>query len=95
MTNSKSFVSIAGKKKTIRLKNFESIMEGNSVQMPFLAPYRIPKNKETNELEPLTYVEYEWVSIENNIPIKRGIKVSGHGKLGVPTLRITRYLYME
>lgn len=84
---SKSFVSIKGKKKVIKLRNGESIMDGNSVQTPFLAPYRITKNKETGDLEPLTYVEYTWTAIENGVEIQRGLNVNGHGKLGVPTLK--------
>lgn len=85
--NEKQFVAIKGKRKTIKLRSGESIMDGNSVQMPFLAPYRISKNKETGELEPLTYVEYRWTSIENGVEVTRGINVNGHGKLGVPTLK--------
>ena len=85
--NEKQFVGIKGKRKTIKLRSGESIMDGNSVQMPFLAPYRISKNKETGELEPLTYVEYRWTSIENGVEVTRGINVNGHGKLGVPTLK--------
>lgn len=76
--NSGSFVGIKGKRKTIKLRSGESIMDGNSVQMPFLAPYRG---------EPLTYVEYEWTAVENGVEIKRGLNVNGHGKLGVPTLK--------
>lgn len=84
---SKSFVSVKGKKKVIKLRSGESIMDGNSVQTPFLAPYRITKNKETGDLEPLTYVEYTWTAIENGVEIQRGLNVNGHGKLGVPTLK--------
>ena len=39
--NEKQFVGIKGKRKTIKLRSGESIMDGNSVQMPFLAPYRV------------------------------------------------------
>lgn len=73
-----SFVGVKGKRKTIKLRSSESIMDGNSVQMPFLAPYKGDR---------LTYVEYEWNTIENGIEVKRGLNVNGHGKLGVPTLR--------
>lgn len=85
--NIRSFVGIKGKSKTIKLRSGESIMDGNSVQMPFLAPYRVSKNPETGALEPLTYVEYQWTSIENGVEVTRGINVNGHGKLGVPTLK--------
>lgn len=81
------FRAIKGKTKTIKLRNGESIMEGNSVQMPFIAPYRIPKNKETGLPEPLTYIEYRWTVLENGQNITRGLNVNGHGKLGVPTLK--------
>lgn len=84
--NEKQFVAIKGKRKTIKLRSGESIMDGNSVQMPFLAPYRVSKNKD-GELEPLTYIEYRWTSIENGVEVTRGINVNGHGKLGVPTLK--------
>lgn len=67
--NEKSFVGIKGKSKTIKLRSGESIMDGNSVQMPFLAPYRISRNKETGALEPLTYVEYQWTSVENGVEV--------------------------
>lgn len=85
--NEKSFVGIKGKSKTIKLRSGESIMDGNSVQMPFIAPYRISRNKETGALEPLTYIEYQWTSVENGVEVTRGINVNGHGKLGVPTLK--------
>lgn len=84
--NNVQFKSSKGKRKTIKLRNGESIMDGNSVQMPFLAPYKICKN-EKDELEPLTYVEYQWTTIENGKKIIRGLNVNGHNKLGVPTLR--------
>lgn len=73
-----NFTGVRGKKKIIKLRNSESIMDGNSVQMPFIAPYRG---------EPLTYVEYQWTVVENGSEITRGINVHGHGKLGVPTLK--------
>lgn len=76
--NNQQFVGIKGKRKTIKLRSGESIMDGNSVQMPFLAPYRG---------DVLTYVEYQWTTIENGVKVVRGINVNGHGKLGVPTLR--------
>lgn len=73
-----SLMVVRGKKKTVKLKSSESIMDGNSIQMPFLAPYRG---------ERISYVEYIWTTTEEGKQIKRGIKVSGHGKLGVPTLK--------
>lgn len=73
-----SFKVTKGKKKTIKLRDSESIMEGNSVQMPFIAPYRG---------ETITSLEYKWTVVENGVEITRGIEVSGHGKLGVPTLK--------
>jgi hypothetical protein len=84
--NKRSFKAIKGKTKVIKLRNGESIMDGNSVQTPFLAPYRIPKN-EKGDLEPTTFVEYTWNSIEDGVAVQRGLKVSGHGELGVPTLK--------
>ena len=84
--NKEAFKSVKGKSKVIKLRNGESIMDGNSVQTPFLAPYRIAKDKDGKTM-PITFVEYEWTAIENGIEIKRGIEVSGHGSLGVPTLR--------
>lgn len=78
-TNSSgTFNGIRGKKKIIKLRSGESIMDGNSVQMPFIAPYKG---------EPLTYVEYQWTTLENGKEVTRGIKVNGHGKYGVPTLK--------
>lgn len=76
--NNQQFVGIKGKRKTIKLRSGESIMDGNSVQMPFLAPYRG---------DVLTYVEYQWTTVEDGVKVVRGINVNGHGKLGVPTLR--------
>lgn len=76
--NKSSLVVVRGKKKTVKLRSGESIMDGNSVQMPFLAPYKG---------ERITYVEYVWTTTEDGKQIKRGVKVSGHGKLGVPTLK--------
>lgn len=72
-----------GKKKKIKLRSGESIMDGSSVQMPFLAPYKG---------DPITYVEYTWNTIENGAEITRGLAVSGHGKLGVPTLKDKKVL---
>lgn len=86
MSKKEAFKSIQGKTKLIKLRNGESIMDGNSVQTPFLAPYRITKDKD-GKLSPITFVEYEWTAIENGVEIKRGIEVNGHGKLGVPTLK--------
>lgn len=76
--NKSPLVVVRGKKKTVKLRSGESIMDGNSVQMPFLAPYKG---------ERITYVEYVWTTTEDGKQIKRGVKVSGHGKLGVPTLK--------
>ena len=76
--NKSSLVVVRGKKKTVKLRSGESIMDGNSVQMPFLAPYKG---------ERITYVEYVWTTTEDGKQIKRGVKVSGHGKFGVPTLK--------
>lgn len=84
--NKESFRAIKGKSKVIKLRSGESIMDGNSVQTPFLAPYRIPKSDD-GKPEPLTLVEYTWTSIEDGVEIQRGLKVSGHGELGVPTLK--------
>lgn len=83
---------IRGKTKIVKLRSSESIMDGNTVQTPFLAPYRIKKDKETGVLQPITSVSYEWESVENGVTITRGIEVSGHGKLGVPTLKDKKVL---
>lgn len=74
----KTPAKIRGRKQTIKLRSNETIMDGDFVQSPFLAPYRG---------EPITYIEYQWETIENGVPVIRGIEVSGHGKLGVPTLQ--------
>jgi len=84
--NKEAFKSVIGKTKVIKLRNGESIMDGNSVQTPFLAPYRIAKDDKGKPM-PITFVEYEWTAIEDGVEIKRGIEVSGHGALGVPTLK--------
>lgn len=81
-----AFRSVKGKSKVVKLRSGESIMEGNSVQTPFLAPYKITKD-ENGKLSPITFVEYEWTAIEDGKEITRGIEVSGHGSLGVPTLK--------
>lgn len=67
-----------GRRKTIRLRDGESIMEGNTVQLPFIVPYRG---------EPITALEYTWKVNENGVDVTRGIEISGHGRLGIPTLR--------
>lgn len=72
------FKATKGRRKTIKLRDSESVMEGNTVQMPFIAPYRG---------QVITSLEYSWNVIENGVEITRGIEVSGHGKLGVPTLK--------
>lgn len=82
---------ILGKTKVVKLRDTESIMDGNTVQTPFLAPYRIKKDKDGNPM-PITLVNYEWESVENGVTITRGIQVSGHGKLGVPTLKDKKVL---
>jgi hypothetical protein len=81
-----AFRAVKGKSKVVKLRSGESIMEGNSVQTPFLAPYKIAKD-ENGKLTPITFVEYEWTAIEDGREITRGIEVSGHGGLGVPTLK--------
>lgn len=56
----------------------EGAVEGNTVQLPFVAEYKGDRQ---------TLMEYIWYTKENNRLIKRGIEVSGHGEFGVPTLR--------
>lgn len=56
----------------------EGAVEGNTVQLPFVAEYKGDRQ---------TLMEYIWYTKENNQLIKRGIEVSGHGEFGVPTLR--------
>lgn len=56
----------------------ESVVEGNSVQLPFIAEYKGEKK---------TALEYTWYTKGvNGEMYKRGILVSGHGAYGVPTL---------
>lgn len=56
----------------------EGIVDGNTVQLPFIAEYRGDRQ---------TALEYIWYTkdLKGN-RIKRGIFVSGHGKYGVPDL---------
>lgn len=71
---------VRGKSISLNIKE-EGVLEGNVIQIPFIAEYRHKNN-------PITSIEYEWEtksSTGNNI--KRGIEVSGHGRYGVPTLR--------
>lgn len=70
---------VRGRRKRIKIS--EAIVDGNTVQMPFLVPYR--DHKKT----PITSVEFYWTTMENGKQVKRGIEISGHGRLGVPTLK--------
>lgn len=82
---------VIGKTKVVKLRNCESIMDGNTIQTPFIAPYSL-KDRTTGESKIITSIKYEWESIENGERITRGIKVSGHGELGVPTLKDKKVL---
>ena len=87
-----TFNKVYGKSRIIKLRSEEAIIDGNTIQTPFLAPYRIKKNKETGALEPITSVNYQWETVENGVVVTRGVEVSGHGKLGVPTLKDKKVL---
>jgi len=64
--------------KVLKLNANESIIDSNSVQLPCIAEYRGKR---------ITMLEYTWDVKSGNNVAKRGIKVSGHGEYGVPTLR--------
>lgn len=56
----------------------ESIVDGNTVQLPFIAEYKGDRK---------TALEYIWHTKDlDGTAHKRGIMVSGHGEYGVPTL---------
>lgn len=67
---------VRGRQKRIKIS--EAIVDGNTVQMPFLVPYKGT---------PITLVEFYWNNVEDGKNVKRGLKVSGHGQYGVPTLK--------
>ncbi|MEO2603931.1 hypothetical protein [Clostridium butyricum] len=69
--------STNGKSRAIKLKDEESIIEINSVQLPFIAKYKGEKLKS---------IYYKWIN-RTGKPGQRGIFVSGHEEFGVPTLR--------
>lgn len=69
--------STTGKSRAIKLKDEESIIEINSVQLPFIAKYKGEKLKS---------IYYKWIN-RTGKPGQRGIFVSGHEEFGVPTLR--------
>lgn len=69
--------STTGKSRAIKLKTEESIIEINSVQLPFIAKYKGEKLKS---------IYYKWIN-RTGTPGQRGIFVSGHEEFGVPTLR--------
>ena len=55
----------------------ESIIEINSIQLPFIAEYKGEKLKS---------IYYKWIN-RTGKPAQRGVYVSGHEDFGVPTLR--------
>lgn len=56
----------------------ESVVDGNTVQLPFIAEYKGDRQ---------TALEYVWHTKDLDGTVhKRGIMVSGHGEYGVPTL---------
>lgn len=63
----------------------DAIVDGNTVSMAFLREYRAKNDEGTNERK--TLMEYTWYTKDNGNLIKRGLKVSGHGEYGVPTLK--------
>lgn len=69
--------SIISNSKVIKLNAEESIIEINSVQLPCISEYRG---------ERLQSIHYKWIN-RSGKPAQRGIFVSGHEELGVPTLR--------
>ena len=57
----------------------DAVVDGNSVQMAFVKEYKGERK---------TLMEYTWSNKDKNGNlIQRGIKVSGHGEYGVPTLK--------
>lgn len=57
----------------------DAVVDGNSVQMAFVKDYKGERK---------TMLEYTWSNKDKNGNlIQRGIKVSGHGEYGVPTLK--------
>ena len=57
---------------------FEGIVEGNTVQYPFIAEYKGERK---------TAMDYTWHTKDKDGKLcKRGIFVSGHGQYGIPTL---------
>lgn len=71
---------VRGKSISLNIKE-EGVLEGNVIQIPFIAEYRYKNN-------PITNIDYEWTTnAKDGSKIKRGLKVSGHGQYGVPTLR--------
>lgn len=70
---------IRGKSIRINIEE-EGVLEGNVIQIPFIAEYRHKNN-------PITNIDYEWNTTQDNVKIKRGLRISGHGRYGVPTLR--------
>ena len=68
-------MKILNKARCFKLNTNESIIDGNTVAMPFIAEYKGKK---------ITSLEYEWTDSKG---VKRGLELSGHGSLGIPTLR--------
>lgn len=64
--------------KVLKLNADEAVVDSNSVQLPCISEYRGKR---------ITALEYTWDTKVDGNPIKRGIRVSGHGIYGVPTLR--------
>ncbi|MBU3114043.1 hypothetical protein [Clostridium lacusfryxellense] len=65
------------KSRVYKLNAGESIVDGNSIQLPCIAEYQGNR-----------YIDlaYNWSS-RKGAPVQRGIFVSGHAEYGVPTLR--------
>lgn len=71
-------LEIVNTAKVLKLNMNESVIDSNSVQLPCIAEYRG---------ERITMLKYTWTTKAEGKPVKRGIKVSGHGEYGIPTLR--------
>lgn len=71
-------LKIVNTAKVLKLNMNESVIDSNSVQLPCIAEYRGKR---------ITMLEYTWTTKTEGKPVKRGIKVSGHGEHGIPTLR--------
>ena len=79
-SKAESGVTIKGVAKVFKYNaGIDAVVDGNSVQMGFVKEYKGERK---------TMMEYTWSNKDQNGNlIQRGIRVSGHGEYGVPTLR--------